>query len=135
MTDPLSSGTDRQRTTEDEVARGDWEWFGYAGHFICGHDCRFRMCTKVGNYLISTVGDLWSRDKRQTLGCGADSFFETYVFKAGPRCQTPGCSCGQPTLADSSEIDGERCATAAEAQALHLKYCEKYAKPGASSYE
>jgi len=30
------------------------------------------------------------------------------------------------------EIDGERCATAGEAQVLHLEYCEKYSEPGAN---
>lgn len=35
----------------------EWKWFGVAGHFICAHYCRFHMCTQVGEYLISTVGE------------------------------------------------------------------------------
>lgn len=129
---------------EDRVIpRSEWEWFGYAGHFICASKCRFRLCTKVGDFLISTVGDMWFPDyskgtgskKRETFGAGENSFFETYVFRAGARCTVADCGCNQPTLAEACEIDGERCATAGEAQALHLKYCEKYAKPGAARDE
>jgi hypothetical protein len=32
-------------------------WFGHAGHFICAEWCRFHLCTQVGPYLISTVGE------------------------------------------------------------------------------
>lgn len=125
MSDPLSA--------EEIIPRSAWEWFGYPGHFIAADSCRFRLCTKVGRYLISTVGDYFdSRDVRQTLGAGSESFFETYVFEAGPPCAVEGCGCGQPALANASEIDGERCATAAEAQSLHIQYCEKYSRPGAS---
>jgi hypothetical protein len=35
------------------------KWFGHAGHFILGHRCRFHLCTQVGKYLVSTVGELW----------------------------------------------------------------------------
>lgn len=37
----------------------EWEWFGVAGHFICGYYCRFHLATKVGGYLVSTVGWYW----------------------------------------------------------------------------
>lgn len=37
----------------------NWKWFGHAGHFICGAWCRFHLCTQVGNYLVSTVGEYW----------------------------------------------------------------------------
>lgn len=122
-------------TERKVIPKSKWEWFGYAGHFICGNECRFRLCTKVGDYLISTVGDYWFQDQRRTIGAGPLSFYETYVFKAGRRCTTKECGCDQPTLADACEIDGERCATAGQAQALHLKYCEKYSKPGAKRDE
>jgi len=42
------------------------KWYGHAGHFICGHMCRFHLCTKVGKYLVSTVGEMWpSRSSRE----------------------------------------------------------------------
>lgn len=108
----------------------EWKWFGYPGHFICAEDCRFRLCTQVGEYLVSTVGDLhYSHEpaKRRTLGCDENSFFETYVFKAGPVCSLAGCGCGQPSPADSCEIDGLRTPTAGDAQRAHLDFCLKYA--------
>lgn len=36
-----------------------WKWFGNAGHLIVGQYCRFHMCTQVGKFLISTVGQYW----------------------------------------------------------------------------
>ena len=42
-----------------KVTKDKWVWMGHAGHFICGHDCRFHMATRVGKYLVSTVGELW----------------------------------------------------------------------------
>ena len=42
-----------------KVEQKDWQWFGHAGHFICAHWCRFHLCTKVGDYLVSTVGEYW----------------------------------------------------------------------------
>lgn len=42
-----------------EIPKADWRWYGSAGHFICGHDCRFHLCTEIGEYLVSTVGELW----------------------------------------------------------------------------
>ena len=41
------------------MPRSDWKWFGNAGYLIVGHMCRFHLCTQVGGYLISTVGQYW----------------------------------------------------------------------------
>lgn len=37
----------------------DWKWFGHAGHLIVAQWCRFHLCTLVGNYMVSTVGEYW----------------------------------------------------------------------------
>lgn len=37
----------------------NWKWFGHAGHFICADKCRFHLTTKVGKYLVSTIGEWW----------------------------------------------------------------------------
>lgn len=37
----------------------DWQWFGHAGHLCVGQWCRFHLCTKVGGFLVSTVGEYW----------------------------------------------------------------------------
>jgi len=39
--------------------RHSLRWFGNAGHFICGHWCRFHLTTQVGPWLVSTVGEYW----------------------------------------------------------------------------
>lgn len=41
------------------IPREEWEWFGHAGHLIVARWCRFHMATKVGDYLVSTVGEYW----------------------------------------------------------------------------
>ena len=112
------------------IPQDQWEWFGYPGHLICADRCRFRMCTVVGNHMISTVGDmrLEKDGSMEALGAGEDSFFETYVFSDIKRCDAAGCTCGgQPVLTKACEIDGERNATAEEARKSHYRYCHKYA--------
>lgn len=37
----------------------DWKWFGNAGHLIVGSWCRFHLCTQIGEYMVSTVGEYW----------------------------------------------------------------------------
>ena len=102
------------------------KWYGNAGHLIVSGKCRFHLCTEVGKYLVSTVGEYYSRDSENmdTIGAGKDSFFETYIFKINGRCE---CGCGMPTH-DGSEIDGKRYSTRKEANEGHSKYVAKYAK-------
>jgi len=106
-----------------------WKWFGHAGHFCGGNSCRFHLCTKVGKYLISSVGDYYCNDKRKTLGAGDDSFFETYVFRVtyGVKCTNKTCNCKLPNI-DLSEIEGIRTATAGAAAKTHMAMCQKYSK-------
>ena len=108
-----------------------WKWFGHAGHFCAADSCRFHLCTQVGRYLISTVGDCYlnsASGERVTLGAGKDSFFETYVFRVQPgkRCIDSSCGCGQPNI-DLCEIEGVRVATARKATAQHISACRRYA--------
>ena len=109
------------------VVKG-WQWLGYPAHFLCAHSCAFHMATKVGKYIVSSVGDYRpdGMDKKKvTIGAGENSFFETYVFKAGGICS---CGCGEPRIDSGCEIDGIRSATATEARKRHLAMCRKYAK-------
>jgi len=118
-----------------DIPKDQWKWLGYPGHLIVAQWCQFRLCTQVGPYLISTVGDYCpplrgeETQPRRTIGAGEDSFFETYVFKAGKLCDVKDCGCGMPALADGNEIDGERTATAGAATEAHMRYCLKYASP------
>lgn len=47
-----------------------WQWFGQAAHFICGDKCRFHMATKVGRYLVSTVGEYWPERSSREIHAG-----------------------------------------------------------------
>src|SRR3990167_9679501 len=101
---------------------------GCPGHFICVNDCRWRRHTQVGNYRISTVGDLYFNGKegRQTLGASPDSFFETMVFETRDTPAPKSEDCGCMAVKSFSEIDGKRYATAGEAQCGHEQYVVKY---------
>lgn len=41
------------------TSKDKWVWMPHPGHFICGMNCRFRLNTCVGKYIVSTVGELW----------------------------------------------------------------------------
>ena len=103
--------------------KSDWKWYGYAGHFIGGKKCAYHLSTRVGKFLISTLGDYYSaQGKRETLGCGEDSWYETMVFACDGEAET-----GDPIVKSWTEIDGERYPTSLEAEHGHYRYCEKYA--------
>lgn len=111
------------------IPESKWRWFGMAGHFICGSDCLHHMATKVGKYLISTVGEMRRRrpdgswSSPEEIGSGRT--FETMVFKlAGGEC---GCGCGLPSIIPS-EIDFLPANDHKTADANHLKLCRKYAR-------
>jgi hypothetical protein len=123
------------------VPADEWKWFGNAGHFICGRWCRFHLCTQVGPWLISTVGEyvhprhsaggekqeaayLMENPLGEEIGCGRK--FETMVFEAGPPCRDNECNCGLPKIA-SSERDAEGYNDRGSATKGHLSMCQKWA--------
>lgn len=130
------------------VRESDWEWFGHSAHFICGRWCRFHMATKVGDYLVSTVGEYipphYSGSERaeaewltknypgQDIGCGRK--YETMVFRAGEPCAAPKCMCGLPSLA-SSELDFVGYNDARDARIGHMAMCRRWAAPIAEMLE
>lgn len=136
------------------IPSSEWKWFGNAGHFICGHYCRFHLCTQVGEYLISTIGeyvpDSLVREILATTrgvrlkGQGDDRLadwmekagfedigfgrkFETIVFKAGKACNQEGCDCGFPAPDDWTELDMEGYNSPGDATRGHYAMCQKYA--------
>jgi len=132
------------------IHKDEWEWYGQAGHFILGPQCRFHMATKVGKFWVSTVGELWPDapireiyakvrgvtlegrgdarevDYMQKIGfekIGTSGTYETMVFLAGPPCDRPDCGCDLPLPTSFADLGGERYETASEARAGHLRYC------------
>lgn len=135
------------------MTRDRWEWFGTAGHFICASHCRFHLCTLVGDYLVSTVGqyvppetvreilatsrgmplegrgDAREYDWMTKFGyedIGYNRKYETMVFKAGKRCDDPDCNCGQPAI-DGPELEMNAYQNAGDATRGHLAICERLA--------
>lgn len=101
---------------------------GCAGHLIVSSRCQFRRHTQVGNYRVSTIGNYFPNEDgpRKTIGAGADSFFETMVFRTTRRAEPNSEGCGCRQVKGWSEIDGTRYATAGAANAGHEKYVAKY---------
>lgn len=108
---------------------------GCAGHLIVARYCRWKRHTQVGKYRVSSIGDYYSPDldsrernatKRTTIGAGDDAWFETMVFETTDRPVEGGEGCGCMEVKDWSELDGERYATAGDAQAGHERYVAKY---------
>ena len=110
------------------IPTNEWKWFGTHGHFVCGHYCRFHLCTQVGKYLISSLGEyIHPRHSNggEEIGCGRK--YETMVFFAGEPCSEPSCNCGLP-LIDGHEIDMNAYNVRGEANRGHLEMCKKYAE-------
>jgi hypothetical protein len=137
------------------IPKKDWQWFGSAGHLIVGHWCRFHLCTLVGGYLISTVGEYWPErstreihaevhdpkwlaKNRQRKG---DDFDHAYMKRFGFetigydrkyetmvfRAGSPcECGCGIPQI-DGSEQDFAGYNEAADAARGHMEICERWA--------
>ena len=104
-------------------------WYGNAGHFIYASRCRFHLCTEVGEYLVSTVGEFYAKpdDKEMTpVGGWNKDLYETKVFKWEGRC---GCGCGLPEI-EPEDLECVRYETPKEANEGHRELCEKYRKVG-----
>jgi len=59
---------------------------GWVGHFICGHDCMFRLNTLLEygdiKIVVSTVGAMKSSLSKKYETIGYDRYFETMAFHA-----------------------------------------------------
>lgn len=134
------------------ISPSEWEWFGHAGHFICGRWCRFHLCTKVGPYLVSTVGEFvhprhskgserteaeWLAKNPNGADIGCDRKYETMVFKAdNTPCDSLECGCGMPGLGDDGqELDMLPANKAGDARDNHMTLCEHYAEMEAENDE
>lgn len=106
------------------VSKNDWVWYGFACHFAGGSKCRYHMGTRIGGYLISTVGAYYptgQNNERKTLSAGADSFFETMVFVC------PGETSDGDPIHSGSEIDTTRYKKSIDAEHGHRRICDEYA--------
>jgi len=101
------------------------KWYGNAGHFCAAINCAFHLCTEVGEYLISTVGEYRQPEDKEIsiIGVGTKGFYETFVFKTdGARCK---CGCGLPEI-NLLSVEEIIYATPKEANEGHMDLCRKY---------
>ncbi len=136
------------------ITRDKWVWMGHPAHFICAQDCKFFMATRIGKYIVSTVGEYFpdapireiyaqSRgivlkeigDERrydymkrvgfEEIGCGRK--YETMVFEAKKVPKTDKYKCC-PWRITSSDVDFNGYNTAGDAFKGHYKMCDKWSK-------
>lgn len=110
----------------------NWVWHGHAGHLCVSNRCYFHLCTDVGNYLVSTVGDFHPNvgrygekyidiNKVEEIGLGR--LYETMVFKK--KEGTCDCGCGLPNI-DLTDIDMMAANLPQDARKNHMLMCYKY---------
>lgn len=132
-----------------KIPASEWVWLGHPAHFIGGFDCRFHMATKIGNYIVSTVGEYlpeheiremnaqlkgvkltgFGRDRIdnylvkigfEELGIGRK--YETKVFNAQKSKSVK--SCCPWVIADGNELESGGYNEAADAIKGHMRMCE-----------
>jgi hypothetical protein len=139
-----------------KIKRDKWVWMPHPAHFIYSSYCRFVMATKVGKYIVSTVGEYWPdrkireihaeicdlkwfKENKHRLG---DDFDHAYMKKFG--CEDIGADRKYETIvfkAKKSEKDISCCPyriivnkdldfmsynKAEEAFKGHYKLCNKF---------
>jgi len=140
---------------EKGIKKDKWVWMPHAGHLIVSDKCRFHLNTKVGKYIISTVGEYWPErevreihakvydlkwllENKHLLG---DNFDNAYIKRFG--FVEIGCDrtyetmvfkankskykCCPYVAASWRELDMDGYKTAEDAYKGHLKMCKKWA--------
>lgn len=101
------------------ILREEWKWFGMPLHFICSDDCRWHKATQIGEYIVSSVGDMKSPlSPKRGYEIGHNRSYETMVFKVDGTKE--GCACPNFT---GSELFCEGSNDHTEADAIHDKIC------------
>lgn len=100
-----------------------WRWYGTAGHFIGAQSCCFHLHTRVGTYRVSTVGCYHHADdpdcQQPPVEIGLGRLYETMVFRLAADDFE-----GDPH--DWIELDSDGYNDPDEAEAGHLRMCEKW---------
>jgi len=113
------------------IPQEEWKWFGYPGHLCISNRCGFHMCTRVGNYLISTIGHCFDKEDKELISLVPKSsdLFETMVFpyKHDTEDKFEDAYPAQYNF-PQEEIDFERYTLPDKAIKGHMKFCNKYAE-------
>lgn len=113
------------------ISQSKWTWDGHAAHLIVGSKCQFHLATRVGDFIVSTVGEYrqspvpgirpdGTGDYAEFTTIGVGRLFETFVFRAS------GDGFGEVDAWD--EIDTEIANDHDTATANHMKMCRKWAR-------
>lgn len=105
--------------------RTRWKWQGSAGHFCAADRCRYHLCTVVGPWLVSTIGEYFPRNDETQQTVGLDRMFETMVFRVEP-CDRADCREFHQTSGE--ELDFAAANTRAEAQREHERLCDAWSR-------
>ena len=135
------------------IERSEWKYYGHAGHLIISQWCRFHLCTEIGPWVVSTVGEyvpdegvreIMANSQKITLEGRGDNrladfmnrvgfveigykrTYETMVFKVNGHCQAKDCNCGLPII-EPSELDSNGYNDPKAATEGHYELCEKWA--------
>lgn len=109
------------------IPESEWVWCGYAGHFTGSRDCRFHLCTRVGDHRVSTVGDYHPGASAEAVEIGLGRTYETYVFTVEGHGEH-----GEGAITSLSEVEAEGYTDSTAADAGHMAMCRKYASTGAA---
>jgi hypothetical protein len=83
------------------------------------------MTTKIGKFIISTVGEYYPNGPQTKMEIvGLDRFYETFVFEFNNWCE---CGCKTPEI-DPAELDSLAANTREDARRNHIELCLKYDK-------
>lgn len=106
------------------IPKSKWVWYGYAGHLVVSTRCAYHLTTRIGNFLVSTVGHYIPRgqDNMESIGAGKHDYFETMVFNCLGEDKV-----GNPII-NGSELSCIRYKTSNLAELGHRHQCDKVAK-------
>jgi len=107
------------------IPQEKWKWFGHPGHYCCADRCLFHLCTQVGKYLISSVGEMPNSANTGLVDIGCNRKYEAMVFKWKNKCNDKKCGCDMPEIIPS-ELEMLPSNNRDDAQKNHMKLCKKY---------
>ena len=108
------------------MTKAQWIWMPHPAHYCAANNCRFRLATCVGAYIVSTVGEYFPEGTKTLETVGLDRLYETMVSHASSPPKIHECGCIESR--GDWELDFAAYNDAKSAYEGHLKLCRKWAK-------
>jgi hypothetical protein len=107
--------------------RSQWIWMPHAGHFFGADDCKFRLNTCVGDYIVSTVGEYLPLIYKEFQALGYNKkyepmTYETMVFES--KDINEGC-CSKEAVIEK-DVETARYNSPKDAYEGHINLCLKW---------